>query len=138
VSPDGVLYIGDVGNYRIRRVALDGTISTIAGNGATDSSKLDPSLPAVQTTIHQATGLAVDGAGNVYAVLFPSRTVVRITSSGSLEVVAGGGSAEADGVPATQAYWSESWGIAIDQHDGTLYIATSSKVRAVTGVGLGG
>src|SRR5687768_739805 len=32
-SPDGALYICDMDNHRIRKVAADGTISTIAGTG---------------------------------------------------------------------------------------------------------
>lgn len=33
VQDDGTLYIADRGNHRVRRVALDGTIDTIAGTG---------------------------------------------------------------------------------------------------------
>jgi hypothetical protein len=32
-DPSGNLYIADVGNERVRKVAKDGTISTVAGNG---------------------------------------------------------------------------------------------------------
>ena len=33
--PDGSLLIVDYLNHRIRRVAIDGTITTVAGNGST-------------------------------------------------------------------------------------------------------
>ncbi|OGP87479.1 MAG: hypothetical protein A2156_10700, partial [Deltaproteobacteria bacterium RBG_16_48_10] len=34
VGPDGSLYIADTGNRRVRKVTPDGTITTVAGNGA--------------------------------------------------------------------------------------------------------
>ncbi len=37
VGPDGSVYISDTGNSRIRRVATDGKISTVAGNGVWDN-----------------------------------------------------------------------------------------------------
>ena len=33
VSPDGSLYIADLGNFRIRKVSTDGIITAVAGNG---------------------------------------------------------------------------------------------------------
>lgn len=138
VTTDGVIYIADSGNGRIRKVDAAGNITTVAGNGNTSYPTIDPSLPATQAALHTIAGLALDPAGNVYAVLFPERTVIRLAVSGGFEVVAGGGSSEVDGVPATQATWSESWGIAIDPHGGTLYIADGPKVLSVAGVGQGG
>src|SRR4030095_16919202 len=32
-GPDGALYVCEVGNHVIRRIATDGTISTVAGSG---------------------------------------------------------------------------------------------------------
>ncbi len=33
VAPDGTIYFGDAGNFRIRKVSPSGTISTVAGDG---------------------------------------------------------------------------------------------------------
>ena len=52
----GNLYIADRDNHRVRRVASDGTITTIA--------------PAVVPTMAWSapSGVSVDGAGNIYVV----------------------------------------------------------------------
>ena len=40
IASDGTVYIADSGNNRVRKVALDGTISTIAGTGS--STEISP------------------------------------------------------------------------------------------------
>jgi uncharacterized protein (TIGR03437 family) len=60
----GNLFIADVHNNRIRRVAPDGTITTVAGNGAAGFSG-DGGL-AANAQLNQPQGVAVDNVGNVY------------------------------------------------------------------------
>src|SRR6185295_13082146 len=61
----GNLYIVDRGNIRIRRVAAsDGTISTIAGGGA--SGFAPDGSAAVGARLNLVTGIAVDVLGNVF------------------------------------------------------------------------
>jgi hypothetical protein len=40
-GPDGALYICDVDNHRVRKVAKDGIITTVAGNCAASQSSVD-------------------------------------------------------------------------------------------------
>ncbi|MGA2599445.1 MAG: FG-GAP-like repeat-containing protein, partial [Bryobacteraceae bacterium] len=64
VDAAGNLYIADTGNNRIRKVSLSGVITTIAGTGASGFSG-DGGLAAA-AQLSAPTGIAVDGAGNLY------------------------------------------------------------------------
>ena len=137
VGPGGEIYVADTKNGRIRMIKPDGTISTIAGNGAATSCTIDPASSALQTCLWQVEGLAVDPAGNIYAAVTPAKVVIRIDATGRVTIIAGGGQATTDAVPATTAWWSQAFAIALDQASGTLYIAADQKVRQVPGVGQG-
>lgn len=67
IDSRGNLYIADLGNARVRRVALDGTIATIA------------SAP-----LHSPRNLAVDSAGNLYISDFDGQRVYEIGADGVL------------------------------------------------------
>lgn len=135
VDATGTLYIADTNNYRVRRVGPDGTIETIAGNGESALRELPASGQATDIPVIGVEALAVDGAGNLYLATNPTSYVLRVDSTGAFRVVAGGGSSEADQVPATDVAFSEVWGLAIDAETGDLYIASDTKVRLVPSVG---
>lgn len=61
VDAAGFLYVADSGNDRIRRVAPDGTVTTLAGGGTGDA---DGGPAAAQ--FNQPGGVAVDAAGNLF------------------------------------------------------------------------
>ena len=137
VDAEGNVYVADFDNNLVRRIDPSGNITALGGNGeATD----EPIVSGAQATDISFTGVsevAVDRDGNVYAN--PQRTVVRIAPDGTVTVVAGGGSGEVDGVPATEISLIDITGIAIDPNSGTLYLADrASRVRAVEGVGPAG
>ena len=87
VDGPGNLYIG-VGN-RVRKVNTSGTISTIAGTGVQGYS--GDGGPATSATLYTAGGLAVDPGGNVYFADIDNNAVRRISSSGTISTVIGGG-----------------------------------------------
>ncbi|MGW1991990.1 NHL domain-containing protein [Embleya sp. NPDC001921] len=66
-DPLGNLYISDTENYRVRKVAPDQTITTIAGNGSkgSDSEPSGDGGPAVSARLGDVTGMTVDGRGNL-------------------------------------------------------------------------
>jgi trimeric autotransporter adhesin len=117
----GNLYIADYLNYRVRKVALDGTISTYA------------QLPG------EVRGLVFDAAGNLYAAVESNSTVYRINTAGNQTVFAGTGSAgySGDGGPASRATLNGPSGLAMDTA-GNLYIADSQNgcVRVVNRQGV--
>ena len=130
----GNLYIADTNNDRIRKVALDGTISTFAGNGGTDSS--GDGGPAANASLNRPEGLAMDSAGNLYVSDTFGQRVRKISTDGTITTVAGNGSAgfKGDGGLATQASLYYPKGLAVDPVSGNLYIADwlNSRIRVVT------
>ena len=60
----GNLYFADRSNHRIRKVTLEGTISTVAGNGVL--GYLGDGGPATSASLSTPRGTEADAAGNVY------------------------------------------------------------------------
>ncbi|TPW09634.1 MAG: serine/threonine protein kinase, partial [bacterium] len=63
-GPDGALYIADSGNNRIRRVAPDGTITTIVGTGLRGFG--GDGGPALEAELDYPSALAFDAAGDLW------------------------------------------------------------------------
>lgn len=83
----GQLYIATADN-RVRRVAPDGIIQTIAGTGQAAHS--GDGGAATQAAVNNPVGLAVDGAGNLYIAESGSR-IRRVSTDGIITTVAGSG-----------------------------------------------
>src|SRR6185436_5238651 len=64
VDSSGNILIADTGNAAIRKVAANGTISTIAGSGVIGFS--GDGAEATKATMIAPLSLAVDSAGNLY------------------------------------------------------------------------
>jgi DNA-binding beta-propeller fold protein YncE len=62
IDVDGTLVVADTGNRRLRRVRLDGVVTTIAGNGFRDFR--DASL--LDASFIEPTGVAIDDDGTIY------------------------------------------------------------------------
>lgn len=140
VDAAGNVYVAE-GNYygytecRIRKIAPNGIISTIAGNGTTAPGK-EENVPATSVAVCPHGGLAVDAQGNVFVGEY-SR-VRRITPGGILSTVAGSGTSgfSGDGGPATSARFADIHDVAFDA-SGNLYIADGTyRVRKVDGAGI--
>jgi sugar lactone lactonase YvrE len=84
-GPDGALYIADQGNERIRRVATDGTITTIAGRG--DPSDTGDGGPATHAGVDPH-ALAFDRAGNLYVFQQDTKTIRVIDPHGVINSAA--------------------------------------------------
>ncbi len=99
---DGNVYIADSENHRVRRIAPDGRITTIAGNGQAGFS--GDGGPASQAALNYPLGLALDGQGNLYLSDNLNNRVRRVSPAGLISTVAGGGPQviPADGTPAVQ------------------------------------
>ena len=136
VDVAGNLYIVDSGNHRIRRVDSTGMITTIAGNGELGFS--GDGGPAVAAHLLYPTGIAVDGAGNLYVADTDNHRIRRINSSGTITTIAGTGEQGfgGDNGPAVEAQLAGPQGMAVDGA-GNVYIADfgNHRIRRVDGSG---
>jgi len=107
----GNLFIPDTENHRIRKVGMDGTITTVAN-------------------IHWPYSVTVDLRGAMY-LGGENGVIVKVDASGTQTVVAGGGRITTevlDVVPALEAWLGVPAGVAVDQA-GNIYIADSHNQR---------
>jgi DNA-binding beta-propeller fold protein YncE len=86
---DGNLYIADTFNHAIRRLAPDGTITTIAGSGVEGDS--GDGGPAIHARLRQPFGVAVDEDGSLYIGDRSNFRVRRVDVDGVISTVAGSG-----------------------------------------------
>jgi trimeric autotransporter adhesin len=128
VDASGNVYIADLGNQRVRRVAADGTITTVAGTG--DAGYSGDGGAAALAKLHTPRNVAVDAWGNLYISEFEGHRVRKVASNGIITTAAGNGMAGfgGDGGPATSAQLGYPAGLASGS-DGALYIADSQNNR---------
>lgn len=62
LAPEGVIIVGDAGNRRLRRVAPDGTVTTLAGDGR----RADVDGPALAASFIEPAGVTVGRDGTIY------------------------------------------------------------------------
>ena len=135
----GGLYIGDSSAYNVRFACLSatpctasggvvvapGAITTVAGNGMCASA--GDGGPATAASICGPSGLALDGAGDLFVT---ERGDVRFVAhaTGIISTVAGGATSgyAGDGGPATAAELDQPAGLASDA-SGNLFIADSAN-----------
>jgi hypothetical protein len=107
VAPDGALLMTD--DYlRVRRVAPDGTVTTLAGG----SQKGQVDGCGTEARFDGACGLAIDPQGNV-RVVEQSGRVRKISPDGVVTTVAGSGQKGSKDGPLLEATFDEPTGIAL-------------------------
>ncbi|HUD99035.1 MAG TPA: hypothetical protein VMR62_05635 [Bryobacteraceae bacterium] len=145
IDTKGSLYIADLVNYRARKVAVNGIITTIAGNGHCGST--DDSGRAVDAELCWPQDVAVDAAGNVYVagqtVARKNGKIRKIGPDSAMTTVAGGGSSVCEDCPATSIHLTNPTGLAVDSAgnlltDDTynmrvLRVAPDGLVRSIAG-----
>jgi sugar lactone lactonase YvrE len=128
-GPDGALYVCDTANHRIRKIAADGTITTVAGTGERGWS--GDGGPATGARLDEPFEVRFDAAGRLYWVERLSHTVRRVDpETGIVTTIAGSGHSgfSGDGGPAVAAELNDPHSIAFDG-TGDLYIADVKNHR---------
>jgi hypothetical protein len=129
----GNVYIADTGNNRIRRIAADGTITTIAGR---DTLGFGGDGGAVSSAVlNSPSNLALDSAANILFSDSRNYRIRKISTDGTISTIAGNGqfAYTPDGNAALgSSIWPAS--LVID-NSGNLLFAERGGVRKVDGSG---
>ncbi len=117
----GALFFADQVNCRVRKI-VDGTISTVAGDGTCGYTA--DAVAATSAQLNYPTHLAFNSSGNLYIADTFNHRIRMIAASGNISTVAGTGDMGyyGDDAAATAAYLNYPTGIAVDS-SGNLYIA---------------
>ncbi|MGD3112615.1 RICIN domain-containing protein [Streptomyces sp. YGL11-2] len=133
VDSAGAVYIADARNHRIRKIAADGKISTIAGTGTAGSQ--GDNGPAVSAQLNVPLGVAVDSAGAVYIADWSNHRIRKIAADGKISTIAGTGTAgsQGDNGPAASAQLNYPREVAVDS-TGAIHIADTNnhRIRKIT------
>lgn len=132
-GPDGAHYFCEVDNHIIRRIALDGTITTVVGTGRRGYS--GDGGPALQATLNEPYEVRFDKLGRMLWVEMKNHLVRRLdVRTRTVSTVAGNGQPgfSGDGGPATKAQLNQPHSIQLDA-EGHLYICdiANHRVRRV-------
>lgn len=154
VDIQGNVYVGDTVNNKIRKISPLGVVSTLAGGGGGGTSCFSAGCGALDgmgtaASFNQPEGIAVDDIGNIYVADQANHKIRKITPSGTVTTLAGGGggaltcsAGTALGCGAldgngTAASFNQPQGVAVDSI-GNVYVADSSnhKIRKISPAGL--
>jgi sugar lactone lactonase YvrE len=106
VDDAGRVYIADSNNHRIRKIDLDGVITTIAGTG--DFGYVGDGGPAVLAALSFPSNLTIDRVGNIYIADTGNRVIRKISPDGTINTAAKG--------------FLSPTGVAVNE-DGEIYVA---------------
>ena len=126
---EGNGYVADLNNHRIRRIAANGTVTTVAGTG--ESGYSGEGGPATAAKLLRPSDVRVDAAGNILFFDAGNHRVRRINRDGTIQTVCGGGTGfenqwEATGIQ----MWGESTypGSLHSDADGVLWVNDNARV----------
>ncbi len=140
IDAEGSTYVSDWVNHRIRKIAPDGTVTTVAGSGTPGPYSDVVDGPVDTARLFGPEGLTVDDQGNIYVADTLNNRIRHISPAGMVTTVAGSGpgtvygfdGALVDG-PADAARFNDPSDVAIDA-EGVLYVTDrlNHVIRRIT------
>ena len=123
VAADQSIYVADQGNFRVRKIAPDGTITAFAGSGVKDGGQ------AIDAYLNFPDGIALDAGANLYIADSGDHRIRKVDATGKITTFAGRGiQGFTDGGQAAKVLLSQPADVAIDSK-GNVYIADSGNFR---------
>jgi hypothetical protein len=131
MDPAGNIYLADRTENRIRKIATNGIVTTVAGTGIAAFS--GDGGPAAAAEFNQPAGVAFDGAGNLYISDSLNARIRKVGLNGIITTIAGTGTAGymGDGGPVAGAALSFPDHLYFDPH-GNLFFIDDQRVRKIT------
>ncbi len=122
----GNMYFSDIGANVIRKIDLNGIITTIAGNGTAGFS--GDGGPALQAQLQEPAGICIDNTGNLYFCDLANQKIRKVDKNGVISTFAGAGffsyeGYSGDGGPATAALLNSPGSISISPSSGEIYFS---------------
>jgi len=128
VDASGTVYVADTYNNRIRKITLEGRVSTLAGSGEKDDADGKGKLAA----FHYPKAVAIDAAGTLFVADGDNYKIRQISPEGQVSTLAGIGlRGSTDGTGGVVSFYSP-FGVAIDAM-GSVYVSDTdiNKIRKV-------
>jgi sugar lactone lactonase YvrE len=122
VDAAGTLYVADTGNHAIRRVAPDGTVTTIAGDGSAGFQDGAGQSARFNAPI----GIAVDRAGALLVADSCNDRIRLVDSAGAVRTLAGDGTAGLADGSAASARFDTPTGVLVSP-DGRVTVADTGN-----------
>ena len=132
LDSQGNLYVADTGNNRIRKIDVNGNVSTFAGSG-------NPGFkdgPSGQAEFKKPGGLAFDVRGYLYVSDIENHCVRKIDTNGNVTTFAGSGVLGFKDAQGKQAQFFVPSGMVTDGR-GNLYVADGGnhRIRKIDTIG---
>jgi len=126
----GNVYIVETTFHRVRKIAANGVITTVAGDG-TGGNLGDGGL-AINAQLNAPKDVAFDSSGNMYIADSSNFVVRKVNAGGIISTFAGTGSFGSSGNngPATSATFSVLRGVVVDS-SGNVFVSDASTVRKI-------
>ena len=144
VDDNGILFVADSENHRIRRIDTDGNVTTVAGTGTFGFIDGDAATAQFRSPV----GITVDDNGILFVADRNNHSIRRIDTDGNVSTIAGTGTFGFIDGDASTAQFSSPNGITVDD-SGVVYIAdqvnfsirridTDGNVSTIAGTGTPG